>query len=153
VPPGVLGHNGRMPKIATVALVVREYDEAIAFFVGSLGFTLLEDSDMGDGKRWVVVAPPPNDEEDGAVSGATLLLARAVSDQQRAAIGTQGGGRVWLFLHTDDFARDHARMVAAGVLFREEPRHEPYGTVAVFEDLYGNPWDLLQISHGSEMPA
>jgi len=130
-----------MPKIATVALVVREYDEAIAFFVDGLGFTLREDTDMGDGKRWVVVAPA----HDG-MSGADLLLARASSDEQRSVIGAQGGGRVWLFLHTDDFDRDHARMTAAGVHFREARRDEPYGTVAVFEDLYGNPWDLLQLA-------
>jgi len=133
-----------MPKIATVALVVREYDEAIEFFVGALGFTLDEDTDMGGDKRWVVVSPPHAPHEQGA--GASLLLARAVSDEQGAVVGAQGGGRVWLFLHTDDFARDHARMTAAGVHFREEPRHEPYGTVAVFEDLYGNPWDLLQMA-------
>lgn len=133
-----------MPKIATVALVVREYDEAIEFFVDALGFTLDEDTDMGGDKRWVVVSPPRAAHEAGA--GASLLLARAVSDEQGAVVGTQGGGRVWLFLHTDDFARDHARMTAAGVHFREEPRHEPYGTVAVFEDLYGNPWDLLQLA-------
>ena len=131
-----------MPRIATVALVVHEYDEAIAFFVDALGFTLDEDTDMGDGKRWVVVSPPLHD----AAPGASLLLARAVSDEQRSVVGTQGGGRVWLFLHTDDFVRDHTRMTAAGVHFREEPRHEPYGTVAVFEDLYGNPWDLLELA-------
>ncbi len=130
-----------MPKIATVALVVREYDEAIAFFVDGLGFTLREDTDLGDEKRWVVVAPPAHD----GVPGADLLLAHANSDEQRSVIGVQGGGRVWLFLHTDDFDRDHARMTAAGVRFREAPRNEPYGTVAVFEDLYGNPWDLLQL--------
>jgi catechol 2,3-dioxygenase-like lactoylglutathione lyase family enzyme len=133
-----------MSKIATVALVVREYDEAIEFFVDALGFTLDEDTDMGGGKRWVVVSPPRAAHDQGA--GASLLLARAVSDEQRAVIGAQGGGRVWLFLHTDDFARDHHRMTAAGVHFREEPRYEPYGTVAVFEDLYGNPWDLLQLT-------
>ena len=141
-----------MPRIATVALVVHEYDEAIAFFVDALGFTLDEDTDMGDGKRWVVVSPPLHD----AAPGASLLLARAVSDEQRSVVGTQGGGRVWLFLHTDDFVRDHTRMTAAGVHFREEPRHEPYGTVAVFEDLYGNPWDLLQMADHddpTEVPA
>lgn len=146
---GALGHNGWMPKIATVALVVREYDEAIAFFVRSLGFTLVEDSDMGDDKRWVVVAPPAHDGE----AGAELLLARAVSDEQSSVVGRQGGGRVWLFLHTDNFDRDHARMTAAGVRFREAPRHEPYGTVAVFEDLYGNPWDLLQMADRATVNA
>ena len=131
-----------MPNIATVALVVREYDEAIAWFVESLGFTLVEDTDMGDGKRWVLVAPPTRN----GGPGAALLLARAVTDEQRSVIGRQGGGRVWLFLHTDDFERDHGRMCAAGVRFRESPRAELYGTVAVFEDLYGNPWDLLQMA-------
>ncbi len=137
-----------MPRIATVALVVHEYDEAIAFFVDALGFTLDEDTDMGGGKRWVVVTPSQAANDAG--TGASLLLARAASDEQRAVVGAQGGGRVWLFLHTDDFARDHARMTAAGVHFREAPRQEPYGTVAVFEDLYGNPWDLLQMSDLSE---
>jgi catechol 2,3-dioxygenase-like lactoylglutathione lyase family enzyme len=127
-----------------VALVVREYDEAIRFFVDALGFDLLEDTDQGltgtgKPKRWVVVAPA------GSVDrGASLLLAEADGLEQLAAVGTHAGGRVGLFLHTDDFAAQHARMVAAGVHFREEPRHEPYGTVAVFEDLYGNPWDLIQ---------
>ncbi|MEV8341461.1 VOC family protein [Streptomyces niveus] len=125
-----------MPHIALVTLVVRDYDEAIAFYTGSLGFDLVEDTDRGDGSRWVVVRPPGG---EGA-----LLLARAADDAQRASIGAQTGGRVGFFLHTDDFARDHARMLAAGVRFLEEPRHEPYGSVAVFEDLYGNRWDLLQ---------
>ena len=127
-----------------VALVVREYDEAIRFFVDALGFDLVEDSDQGvtetgKPKRWVVVAP-----SGSAGRGASLLLAEADGLEQRAAVGTAAGGRVGFFLHTDDFAAQHARMVAAGVTFREEPRHEPYGTVAVFEDLYGNPWDLIQ---------
>ncbi|MFE3591791.1 VOC family protein [Streptomyces niveus] len=125
-----------MPHIALVTLVVRDYDEAIAFYTGSLGFDLVEDTDRGDGSRWVVVRPPGG---EGA-----LLLARAADDAQRASIGAQTGGRVGFFLHTDDFARDRARMLAAGVRFLEEPRHEPYGSVAVFEDLYGNHWDLLQ---------
>ena len=120
-----------------VTLIVDDYDDAIAFYTGPLGFELREDTDMGEGRRWVVVAP--------AGSTATpLLLAEPATDAQRARIGDQAGGRVWLFLHTDDFARDHARMAAAGVRFREEPRHEPYGTVAVFEDLYGTRWDLIQ---------
>ncbi|MFD3525517.1 VOC family protein [Streptomyces sp. NPDC058653] len=125
-----------MPSIALVTLVVRDYDEAIAFYTGPLGFELIEDTDRGDGSRWVVVRP-----RGGA---AALLLARAADDAQRASVGAQTGGRVGFFLHTDDFARDHARMSAAGVRFLEEPRREPYGTVAVFEDLYGNGWDLLQ---------
>lgn len=124
-----------MQTIATFALLVRDYDEAIAFYVGRLGFTLAEDSEMGE-KRWVVVAPPGG--------GARLLLARADGPRQQARIGDQAGGRVLLFLETDDFARDHTAYVAAGVRFREPPRHEPYGTVAVFEDLYGNRWDLIE---------
>ncbi len=122
--------------LALLSLLVRDYDEAVAFYVGKLGFTLVEDSELGGGKRWVVVAP-------GAV-GTRLLLAKAGDERQAAMIGDQGGGRVWLFLHTDAFDTDHARMVAAGVKFLEAPRHEVYGSVAVFEDLYGNRWDLLQ---------
>ncbi|MFD3923310.1 VOC family protein [Streptomyces sp. NPDC058595] len=125
-----------MPHIALVTLVVRDYDEALAFYTGPLGFELIEDTDRGDGSRWVVVRPRGGD--------AALLLARAADGTQRASVGAQTGGRVGFFLHTDDFARDHARMTAAGVRFLEEPRHEPYGSVAVFEDLYGNRWDLLQ---------
>ncbi len=122
-------------RVALVSLLVADYDEAIAYYVGKLGFTLVEDTDMGRGKRWVVVSP--------GTGGTDFLLARAIGDQVKV-IGQQGGGRVWLFLHTDDFAGDHARMTAAGVTFLEEPRHEAYGTVAVFEDLSGNRWDLLQ---------
>ena len=118
------------------ALLVRDYDEAIAFYVGKVGFTLAEDTDQGDGKRWVVVRP--------AGGGAGLLLAKAVGEAQVQRIGDQTGGRVFLFLETDDFAADHARMSAAGVRFLEAPRYEPYGTVAVFEDLYGNRWDLIE---------
>ncbi|MEV6792062.1 VOC family protein [Streptomyces sp. NPDC051320] len=127
-----------MSHIALISLVVRDYDEAIAFYTGALGFGLVEDTDRGDGSRWVVVTPA------GGRPGTGLLLARAKNDAQRAAVGAQAGGRVGFFLHTDDFAGDHARMLTAGVRFLEEPRHEPYGTVAVFEDLYGNRWDLLQ---------
>jgi catechol 2,3-dioxygenase-like lactoylglutathione lyase family enzyme len=126
-----------MPRIATVTLVVAEYDEAIAFYVERLGFELLEDTPLGEGKRWVLVAPPGG-------AGARLLLARAEGDEQRAAIGRQAGGRVGFFLETDDLARDRARMLAAGVRFLEAPRSERYGAVAVFEDLYGNRWDLLE---------
>lgn len=123
-------------RLGAITFLVRDYDAAIAWFRDALGFDLVEDTDLGGGKRWVLVAP---------VSGGTpLLLAQASDDAQRARIGDQAGGRVAFFLHTDDFARDHARMVAAGVVFREEPRHEPYGSVAVFEDLCGNLWDLIQ---------
>lgn len=122
--------------IANVTLVVRDYDEAIAFYTGALGFDLLDDIDLGD-KRWVRVAPR------GAQTA--LLLAQASDDSQRAHVGNQTGGRVGFFLHTDDFLRDHAAMLARGVTFLEAPRFEPYGTVAVFEDLYGNRWDLLEL--------
>jgi catechol 2,3-dioxygenase-like lactoylglutathione lyase family enzyme len=125
-------------SIGALALVVRDYDEAIAFYTRSLSFDLVEDIDMGGGKRWVTVAPRGG-------NGTRLLLAKAVTPEQESRIGDQTGGRVFLFLHTDDFARDHAAMLANGVKFREEPRHEVYGTVAVFEDLYGNAWDLLQL--------
>ncbi|MGP2436150.1 VOC family protein [Streptomyces sp. JW3] len=127
-----------MSRIALVALVVADYDEAVRFYTGALGFRLAEDTPRPDGSRWVVVEPGP------AAGGTALLLARAKDEPQRARIGDQTGGRVGFFLHTDDFARDHARMTAAGVTFLEQPRHEPYGTVAVFQDLYGNRWDLLQ---------
>jgi catechol 2,3-dioxygenase-like lactoylglutathione lyase family enzyme len=125
-----------MSHLGLVALVVRDYDEAIAFYAGALGFELRADVAQGDGKRWVVVAPP------GAPTG--LLLARADGPEQAARVGDQTGGRVGFFLNTDDFARDHERMLAAGVRFDEPPRDEPYGTVAVFQDLYGNRWDLIE---------
>lgn len=123
-------------SIATVALVVADYDDAISFYCDKLGFTLLADTDMGGGKRWVVVAP--------AGSGAKLLLARADGAEQSVHVGNQTGGRVGFFLETDDFRRDHAAYVERGVKFHEAPRHETYGSVAVFEDLYGNKWDLIQ---------
>ena len=124
--------------IAHVALVVRDYDEAIAFYVGLLGFRLLEDTARPEqNKRWVVVAPP-------GTGGTSLLLARASTSEQSGFIGNQSGGRVFLFLQSDDFWRDYNRFVAAGVEFIREPKEEPYGTVAVFQDLYGNRWDLLQ---------
>jgi catechol 2,3-dioxygenase-like lactoylglutathione lyase family enzyme len=123
-------------RIALFTLVVDDYDAAIAFYAGTLGFQLREDVPRGDGKRWVVVAPP------GAETG--ILLARADGRAQRDRIGDQTGGRVGFFLHTDDFRRDHAAMTAAGVRFLETPRVEEYGTVAVFEDPYGNRWDLLE---------
>lgn len=122
-------------RLALTALLVADYDPAIAFFTGALGWDLVQDLDQGGGKRWVVVAPP---------GGSGLLLARAADEGQRAMIGKQGGGRVFLFLETDDFARDHARMTAVGVRFLEAPRREPYGTVAVFEDISGNRWDLIE---------
>jgi len=123
--------------IATVALVVRDYDEAIAFYRGKLGFELVADTDMGGGKRWVVVSPPGG-------NGARLLLAQASGNEQLAAVGNQTGGRVAFFLETDDFARDFKAFTAAGVRFLEAPRHEAYGSVAVFEDLYGTRWDLIE---------
>jgi catechol 2,3-dioxygenase-like lactoylglutathione lyase family enzyme len=124
------------PRIGTVALVVREYDEAKVWFTTKVGFTVVDDRLMDDGKRWVVIAPP------GAE--ARLLLARAATPAQAARIGDQTGGRVFLFLETDDFERDFRTMTERGVKFREAPRHEEYGTVAVFEDLYGNLWDLIE---------
>ena len=122
--------------LALLSLLVRDYDEALAFYVGKMGFSLVEDSELGGGKRWVVVAP--------GAAGTRFLLAQASDEPQKALVGGQGGGRVWLFLHTDAFEADHARLSAAGVRFLEAPRHEAYGSVAVFEDLYGNRWDLLQ---------
>jgi catechol 2,3-dioxygenase-like lactoylglutathione lyase family enzyme len=125
-------------RLALTSLVVRDYDEAIAYYVGVLGFRLVEDTPVAaQHKRWVVVAPPGSD-------GAALLLARASDDEQATRIGNQTGGRVFLFLYTDDFERDHRAFSERGVTFVREPRHEPYGTVAVFRDLYGNLWDLLQ---------
>lgn len=124
-------------QISMLAIIVRDYDEAIAYFTGVLEFALIEDTAMGAGKRWVVVAPPEG-------QGSRLLLARAATDAQKARVGDQTGGRVFLFLTTDDFARDHRRMVSRGVKFIEAPRHEVYGMVAVFEDLYGNKWDLVE---------
>jgi catechol 2,3-dioxygenase-like lactoylglutathione lyase family enzyme len=121
-------------RISAVALVVPDYDAAISFYL-SIGFELRADEDIGEGKRWVTVAPP------GAETA--LLLARAADDRQTAAIGNQTGGRVGFFLHTGDFNRDHARMQAAGVVFEEAPRDEPYGRVAVWRDPFGNRWDLI----------
>lgn len=123
-------------RISQLSLVVRDYDEAIRFFTDSLGFMLLEDSPLENGKRWVRVAPR------GGV-GAALLLARAATPEQERAIGDQSGGRVFLFLETSDFHRDYERMRSKGVRFTEDPREEEYGTVAVFLDLYGNKWDLI----------
>jgi catechol 2,3-dioxygenase-like lactoylglutathione lyase family enzyme len=124
-------------RLAAISLLIREYDEAIDFFTQVLRFRLLEDTPMGGEKRWVVVAP-------GNGEGASLLLARAANDDQKAHIGNQTGGRVFLFLHTTDFWDDYNHMKAHGVRFTEEPRHEAYGTVVVFLDLYGNKWDLVE---------
>jgi catechol 2,3-dioxygenase-like lactoylglutathione lyase family enzyme len=125
--------------LSAVTLLVREYDEAIAFFMESLRFTVIEDTPLGAEKRWVVLAPPGS-------SGCRILLARAKNDAERSAVGRQTGGRVFLFLHTDDFDRDFRHMRQAGVRFTEEPRAEAYGRVVVFEDLYGNKWDLVMPS-------
>jgi len=132
------------PGLGCVALVVRDYDEAIPFYVDKLGFRLVEDTFVpAQQKRWVVVAPPGD-------NGARLLLARAVGEEQLSRIGNQTGGRVFLFLYTDDFWRDYRRYTTAGVKFVRPPTEQPYGTVAVFEDLYGNLWDLVQ---SREAPA
>jgi uncharacterized glyoxalase superfamily protein PhnB len=126
-------------KIGAISLVVRDYDEAIEWFTRCLRFERVADMDMGGGKRWVLIAPLK-------AQGAALLLAQATTPEQARRIGDQTGGRVFLFLHTDDFSADHRHMLAAGVKFLEQPRHESYGSVAVFEDLYGNQWDLLQLA-------
>ena len=123
--------------LGSICLLVRDYDEAKAYYVDKLGFDLVEDTPLSDGKRWVLLAPPGSRE-------TRLLLAQASRPEQSARIGDQSGGRVFLFLHTDDFWRDYRAFQARGVKFYEEPRQEAYGIVAVFEDLYGNRWDLLQ---------
>lgn len=130
-------------RIANVSMLVRDYDEAIAFYTNVLRFTVIEDRAMAAGKRWVIVAPPGSQE-------AGLLLAKASTPEQESRIGNQTGGRVFLFLHTDDFWRDFHDMKARGVRFREEPRQEAYGIVAVFEDLYGNKWDLLELKRPNQ---
>lgn len=122
--------------LAGISLVVNDYDEAIDFYTRKLSFTLLEDTRMSDTKRWVVIAPPGS-------TGCTLLLAKAANDAQKAAVGNQTGGRVFLFLHTDNFDRDYNQMQKAGIEFIESPRQETYGKVVVFVDLYGNRWDLI----------
>jgi catechol 2,3-dioxygenase-like lactoylglutathione lyase family enzyme len=130
-------------RLGLVALVVREYDEALNFYVGTLGFTLVDDTPVpAQNKRWVVIAPP------GAGGGADLLLARASAPEQETRIGNQAGGRVFLFLYTDDFWRDYNAYIAKGVTFVRPPAEEPYGTVAVFLDLYGTRWDLVQLNSG-----
>lgn len=123
--------------LGAVALLVPSYEEGLRFYASTLGFSVVEDTELGAEKRWVLVAPPGSGE-------ASILLARAASDEERMAIGTQAGGRVFLFLHTDDFHRDHQRYVKAGVEFLEQPREETYGTVAVFRDPFGNKWDLIE---------
>ena len=125
-----------MVKLAGVTFLVKDYDEAIRWFVDALGFALLEDSALSNTKRWVRVAD--------SAGGTCLVLAKADTAQQRQAVGQSAGGRVAFFLHTDDFSSQHAHMQQAGVVFREQPRREVYGTVAVFEDLYGNAWDLIE---------
>ncbi len=127
-------------KIGSVALLVRGYDEAIEFFTKTLRFTLVEDRPMGNGKRWILVAPPNSSES------CALLLAKASTPEQESCIGNQASRRVFLFLQTDDFWRDYHDMKTRGVKFNEEPRQESYGTVVVFEDLYGNKWDLLEVN-------
>jgi len=122
--------------LAHIALVVRNYDEAIAFYTRVLGFQLIEDTDLGGGKRWVLVAPPG--------SSTSLLLAEAANAEQSSRIGNQTGGRVFLFLHTDDFWRDYRMLQSHNVRFVRDPKEEEYGTVAVFADLYGNLWDLIE---------
>jgi len=129
-----------MPHLAHITLVVRDYDEALAFYVGKLGFELVEDTYQPEqDKRWVTIRPPGASE-----NATTILLARAATDHQQTRIGDQTGGRVALFLATDDFARDHARFTAAGVTWVRPPADQPYGRVAVFADLYGNLWDLIE---------
>ena len=125
-----------MLRFHLATIVVDDYDRAISYYVGTLGFTLVEDTDMGDGKRWVVVRPGPD--------GTGLQLAKAATSEQRTAIGNQTGGRVGFFLRTDDFDATYREWTSKDVTFIEEPRHEEYGIVAVFEDLYGNKWDLIQ---------
>jgi len=131
------GEQKMKQRIANVALVVRDYDEAIAFYTGKLNFDLIEDTPLSATKRWVLVAPKGSSE-------CRLLLAKADNEEQKAAVGHQSGGRVFLFLFTDDLWRDYHRMQAEGIRFVRPPAEEVYGTVAVFEDLYGNQWDLLQ---------
>ena len=127
-----------MPRIAYVTLVVQDYDDAIEFYTQKLGFSLTEDTPLEHSKRWVLVTPPGS-------AGTSLLLARAITPQQASRVGDQTGGRVFLFLHTDDFWNDYRTLKARGVRFMEEPREESYGTVAVFVDLYNNRWDLIQL--------
>ncbi|MBQ4820461.1 VOC family protein [Aquimarina sp. MMG016] len=124
-------------KIGAITLVVKDYDEAIQFYVDKLNFTLIEDTKLDNTKRWVIISPSKNNE-------TSILLAQAATPEQEKAIGNQSGNRVFLFLHTDDFWKDYNHMKSKGISFLEEPRKEPYGTVVVFEDLYGNKWDLIE---------
>ena len=130
-----------MQTLGHIALVVRDYDEALAYFTGMLNFKVIEDTRLSEAKRWVLIAPPGS-------KGTSLLLARAATPEQLTRIGNQTGGRVFLFLHTDDFWRDYSVMTGRGVKFTRPPSEETYGTVAVFEDLYGNQWDLLELKDG-----
>jgi catechol 2,3-dioxygenase-like lactoylglutathione lyase family enzyme len=131
-------------RIGYVAVIVGDYDEAIAFYTNVMGFDLVEDTPLGGGKRWVLVAPPSS-------AGTCLLLARAATAEQESRIGNQTGGRVFLFLHTDDFWRDHHALRSRGIEFESQPRQEAYGAVAVFADLYGNRWDLLELNRGKDV--
>ena len=124
-------------RLAHIALVVRDYDEAIQFYTEELNFILIEDTRLSETKRWVIVAPPGNGQ-------CCLLLAQAATEEQKSRVGNQTGGRVFLFLYTDDFWRDHKAMLEKKINFVRQPIEEPYGTVAVFEDLYGNLWDLIE---------
>lgn len=133
--------NSVKQHIGSIALVVENYDDAIEFYTTKLRFELIEDLDLGRGKRWVLISPPNS-------NGTNLLLAEASTSDQKQAIGNQTGGRVFLFLHTNDFWRDYDLMKTNGVVFNEEPREEVYGTVVVFQDLYGNKWDLLEMKNG-----
>ena len=125
-------------KIGYIALLIPDYEEAKEYYAESLGFAITEDSDLGAGKRWVVMKPRGPD-------GSAIVLAEAKTEEEKRLIGNQGAGRVWLFLHTDDFDRDYQAYRQKGIQFLEEPRHEPYGTVAVFQDKFGNKWDLLEL--------
>ncbi|QPF75283.1 VOC family protein [Roseateles sp. DAIF2] len=139
--------QGPQQSLGLLTLVVRDYDEALAFFVGKLNFRLVDDAFVPEqNKRWVVIAPP------GATGGAHLLLGRAADEEQARCIGRQTGGRVFLFLYTDDFWRDYRDYLAKGVEFHREPAEQPYGTVAVFKDLYGNLWDLVQMKKQEQRP-
>lgn len=135
--------NKTTQQIGMIALVVDNYDDAIEFYTSKLQFTLIEDTDLGSGKRWVLVYPPNS-------NGTNLLLAKASTDEQKLAVGNQTGGRVFLFLQTNNFWKNYELMKANGVVFNEEPRTEAYGMVVVFQDLYGNKWDLLELSATSK---
>jgi catechol 2,3-dioxygenase-like lactoylglutathione lyase family enzyme len=126
--------------ISKIAILVKDYDEAIEYYTEALGFNLVEDMQIGEDQRWVVVAPPSSN----GIIGTQIILMRATTDTERNAIGKQAGGAVLLILQTDDFWRDYQSMKTRGVVFHEEPRKEPYGTVVIFEDLYGNKWDLIE---------